>query len=118
MTQATLDSLAAGALTFVAKPQGAAMEDSLKQLVEALTPLVDLVRGMVYGESAEAARPAAPVRPAVSPDKGLGQPIDLILIGVSTGGPNALNSLFTSVKTKLPCPVLIVQHMPPLFTAS
>ncbi|OGG93662.1 MAG: hypothetical protein A2508_06205 [Candidatus Lambdaproteobacteria bacterium RIFOXYD12_FULL_49_8] len=118
MAQATLDSLAAGALTFVAKPQGGAMEESLKQLVEALTPLVDLVREMVYGETKETLRVTAPLKPVLSPDKGVGRAIDLILIGISTGGPNALNALFGSIKSKFPCPVLIVQHMPPMFTAS
>jgi two-component system, chemotaxis family, protein-glutamate methylesterase/glutaminase len=43
---------------------------------------------------------------------------DLILIGSSTGGPVALTKVLSSLKGALPVPTLIVQHMPPVFTAS
>lgn len=39
-----------------------------------------------------------------------------VLIGVSTGGPNALTQLIPALPANFPVPVLIVQHMPPLFT--
>jgi two-component system chemotaxis response regulator CheB len=42
--------------------------------------------------------------------------IDLLAIGVSTGGPNALAVLLPALPADLPVPVLIVQHMPPMFT--
>jgi chemotaxis response regulator CheB len=42
--------------------------------------------------------------------------IDLVAIGVSTGGPNALSQLIGALPADLPVPVVIVQHMPPLFT--
>ena len=42
--------------------------------------------------------------------------VDVVAIGVSTGGPNALMELFRSLPAKLPVPILIVQHMPPVFT--
>lgn len=41
-----------------------------------------------------------------------------IVLGCSTGGPNALQEFVPRLPTNLPCPVLIVQHMPPGFTAS
>lgn len=44
--------------------------------------------------------------------------IDVVLIGISTGGPEALMHLIPSLPADLGVPVLIVQHMPPLFTAS
>ena len=37
-------------------------------------------------------------------------------IGVSTGGPNALGELFDALPPNLPVPIIIVQHMPPVFT--
>ena len=42
--------------------------------------------------------------------------VDLIAIGVSTGGPNALAELFRAAGRTLPVPIVIVQHMPPMFT--
>jgi len=42
--------------------------------------------------------------------------IDIVAIGVSTGGPNALASLIPTFPRDLPVPVVIVQHMPPVFT--
>jgi two-component system chemotaxis response regulator CheB len=43
--------------------------------------------------------------------------VDAIVIGVSTGGPNALARLMPALPADLPVPVMIVQHMPPTFTA-
>jgi two-component system chemotaxis response regulator CheB len=40
----------------------------------------------------------------------------LLVIGVSTGGPTALGTVLSSIPDDFPLPVLIVQHMPPLFT--
>jgi two-component system, chemotaxis family, protein-glutamate methylesterase/glutaminase len=40
----------------------------------------------------------------------------IVAIGVSTGGPSALAELVSSLPPDFPLPVLIVQHMPPLFT--
>jgi len=43
-------------------------------------------------------------------------PIELLAIGVSTGGPNALADLLPPLKADFPVPVVIVQHMPAMFT--
>ena len=43
-------------------------------------------------------------------------PIDIVAIGVSTGGPNALSEVFELLPGDLPVPIVIVQHMPPVFT--
>lgn len=40
----------------------------------------------------------------------------LVVIGVSTGGPAALSTLLPMLPTRFPVPILIVQHMPPTFT--
>ena len=44
--------------------------------------------------------------------------IEVLVVGVSTGGPNALHVFVPKLPADLPFPVLCVQHMPPLFTAS
>lgn len=66
------------------------------------------IRAVASGEHplATPARPARPLRcrPQV------------VVIGVSTGGPEALASLLPGLPADLPVPILIVQHMPPVFT--
>ncbi len=42
--------------------------------------------------------------------------IDVVAIGTSTGGPNALTALIPQLPADFPVPIVIVQHMPPLFT--
>ncbi|MGZ4731553.1 MAG: CheB methylesterase domain-containing protein [Terriglobales bacterium] len=44
-------------------------------------------------------------------------PVQVVAIGVSTGGPDALAQLLPSLPADLPVPLLIAQHMPPIFTA-
>lgn len=71
---------------------------------------------------------AAPPRPAATPPRPAAAPqppprpalrtgrCEAVLIGVSTGGPNALAEVVPRLPADLPVPVLIVQHMPPVFT--
>jgi two-component system chemotaxis response regulator CheB len=42
--------------------------------------------------------------------------IDLVAVGVSTGGPNALAELLPALPAGFPVPIVVVQHMPPVFT--
>jgi two-component system chemotaxis response regulator CheB len=55
-----------------------------------------------------------PIKPKVATS--LNTRIDIVAIGVSTGGPNALADLFPVFPENLPVPIVIVQHMPPFFT--
>lgn len=48
----------------------------------------------------------------------LNRDTELVLIGTSTGGPPALQSIIEKIPMNFPCPILIVQHMPVGFTAS
>jgi two-component system chemotaxis response regulator CheB len=43
-------------------------------------------------------------------------PIEIVAIGVSTGGPNALREVFPKLDENFPVPIVVVQHMPPGFT--
>ncbi|HEY1065423.1 MAG TPA: chemotaxis-specific protein-glutamate methyltransferase CheB, partial [Pirellulales bacterium] len=42
--------------------------------------------------------------------------VDLLAIGASTGGPNALTEVFAALPADFPVPIVVVQHMPPMFT--
>lgn len=42
--------------------------------------------------------------------------VDVVAIGVSTGGPNALAEMLPKLPNTIPCPIVITQHMPPMFT--
>jgi two-component system chemotaxis response regulator CheB len=44
--------------------------------------------------------------------------VDIVALGISTGGPNALTHVIPKLPEKFKIPILIVQHMPPLFTAA
>jgi two-component system chemotaxis response regulator CheB len=48
--------------------------------------------------------------------QGEGQRIDILAIGTSTGGPNALAEMVPGLPGNFPVPVVVVQHMPPVFT--
>src|SRR3954452_11237705 len=63
------------------------------------------------------ARTAAPPPPRpVAPRTGPGKKPAVLVIGSSTGGPEALARVLPQLPAALPVPVLLVQHMPPVFT--
>jgi two-component system chemotaxis response regulator CheB len=113
---ATLDALAAGASDYVTKPaKVASIDDARAHVQEQLVPKVKALaarrrisRGAVAATPAPTApRPARSVRPL-----GFG----ILAIGCSTGGPDALATVLSTLPADLPVPVVVVQHMPPLFT--
>ncbi len=61
--------------------------------------------------SASAKKEPAVIEPLRKPG-----PIDIVAIGISTGGPNALREVFAKIDPKFPKPILVVQHMPAGFT--
>lgn len=125
----TMRALAGGASDYVAKPSasreitqaGSANSDFRRDLLTKIRSLGEAGRrrrrGIVFPASATAAgaaakpavpglalRPLRPVRP------------DVIVIGSSTGGPQALSTLILGLGRDVTQPLLIVQHMPPTFT--
>lgn len=110
---ATLDALALGATDYFTKPAGTgSLDESHRVIREELAPAIR--------ELCSARQPAShPSSPQVvsSPSSGFrSSRVDAVVIGVSTGGPNALADVFGALPADLPVPILIVQHMPPMFT--
>ena len=58
--------------------------------------------------------PASEIRPEAARRRT--KPVEIVAIGVSTGGPNALAEIFQKLPADFPVPIVVVQHMPPLFT--
>jgi two-component system chemotaxis response regulator CheB len=66
---------------------------------------------------ASSAETSAPARSSArSKSASLSHPVDLLLIGTSTGGPVALQKIITKLPSSFPVPILLIQHMPATFT--
>jgi two-component system chemotaxis response regulator CheB len=113
---ATLEALSRGADDYVTKASNAGSLDvSLKNLRDQLLPKIRqfFSMGQVAGQATAPAPRATPTLPFARTAKA--HP-EVVLIGISTGGPAALARLIPLLPDAFPLPVLIVQHMPPLFT--
>ncbi len=140
----TVKALESGALDFVPKPRGSSSAQSMEELKRSLGRLLPMARTRKYSRQVQtlSARkngeprmirprqqpPAPPSPPPPVPKQPL-KPrtrvtpktpgrIDVVVIGVSTGGPNALQEIIPRLPGDFPVPVLTVQHMPVMFTAS
>lgn len=121
---ATLDALSRGASDFFAKPQGTGSLEASRQIIR--SELIPAIRALGRRPAAAVAAPrvrtTAPLAPlpaagsGPAPSPAPAARIDVVAIGTSTGGPNALAELFAVLPPRLPVPLLIVQHMPPMFT--
>ena len=102
----TMEALEIGAVDFIPKAKGADLiHEKLLAAVNA-----NLARQPRPQRSAAAARPPRPEAPAFR-----GTP-KIVVIGSSTGGPQALQDVIGQLPADLPVPIVIAQHMPPQFT--
>lgn len=113
----TLDALALGADDYVTKASNeGSLDRSMARLRSELIPKIKQFFVLASGHVPPTAVAAAAVPPRIpSASAALLRP-RVVVIGVSTGGPNALNAIIPQFPPNFPVPVLIVQHMPPLFT--
>lgn len=130
----TMKALDLGAFDFIPKPETSSMEESKEEVKNAITPMFrafarrrevqNILRGKKQidpsstsgvkhtTETQSIAERMSAIRGAKSSKS------EIIGIGVSTGGPNALAQMLPRLPANLNVPVLIVQHMPPIFTQS
>ncbi len=135
----TLRALELGAFDYILKPQQSASRAEGKQLLkDLLFPIIKAFakskyasplhergalrrplpsrRNTVSAVPVPGARPIAPAAATAPFDRS--RKSEIVVIGVSTGGPAALAQMLPQLPGNLGVPVLIVQHMPPLFTKS
>jgi len=107
----TIRSFERGAVDFIAKPSGQISLDIHKirvELVEKIRNTAHVsVKGIVIAPTAPVeAKKAAPVE------------LKVVVLGASTGGPQAITEVLSKMPKGLNYAVLVVQHMPPTFTRS
>ena len=135
----TMRALERGAFDFIAKPEAAHPDQGRQALLAELAPRIRAVahrrevRSILGSESSRGrqgppvpvvASGSIPVQPSRETIATRMQRVacpampEMVLIGVSTGGPVALARLLPGIPADLGVPILIVQHMPPVFTKS
>ena len=119
--EATLDALSLGATDYITKPSNSDMGSTAESVSRELIPKIKVLCGlrdssvMPPGPSA----PTVPAVPVIRPPR-IARPllrVQVVAIGVSTGGPDALAVVLPALPADFSLPVVIAQHMPPLFTA-
>jgi len=110
---ATLKALALGAVDFLAKPKDAAA-GHLEQIADQLITKIKVAKRAVGRKL-----PAAVLEEKPAPKKGTRAalpPRRIIAIGISTGGPNALQFVLSQIPAEFQSTIIVVQHMPEGFT--
>ncbi len=118
--EATLEALSKGATDYVTKPSNVGSSARGLDCVRTqLIPKVKAICSRLLGGTDQVHSPALFTPKPIPPRRATPsreERIDIVAIGVSTGGPNALSSLIPALPRDLPVPVVVVQHMPPVFT--
>lgn len=115
--ESTLDAIALGASDYAAKPNGMGSSSEAMERVRAeLLPKVKALVGRVRSTTVRVATPIAPRLPSLLGSTRVRDIPHILAIGSSTGGPNALADVLRALPSDFPLPVVITQHMPPVFT--
>lgn len=124
----TMKALAAGAIDFIQKPSGDSLNTNMAELRQKLSDIFSSCQEKRKSrkrfesifqshKSTSEMIQSSNHRPA-STQAIRTDGFDILAIGISTGGPNALSELIPALPKKMGVPIVIVQHMPPVFTAS
>ncbi|WP_300667669.1 chemotaxis response regulator protein-glutamate methylesterase [Desulfoluna sp.] len=132
----TIRALELGAFDFITKPQSGTAAENMEKIRAQLTPAITSLiqekkfRSRLSNTRATLARTVLPreskekktVIPVTPPPRRIprtvSRPSEVVAIGISTGGPNALAAMLPKLPADIGVPLLIVQHMPPVFTKS
>lgn len=147
-SEMTIKALELGAFDFIPKPDQGTMAENRQKISDALKPIVETFKRQKrvsippittlrptqdrrapspapekrLARSDTTATPSftksSPLLPTVSQFKRPSTPSAIIGIGISTGGPKALAVMMPMLSPKLNVPIVVVQHMPPVFTQS
>jgi len=112
---ATLEALSLGARDYVTKPANVGSVTLAIQTIR--QELASKIKALCGGGEAPAhPRSAGPLFSTPAARLSIARPIEIVAIGTSTGGPNALAQVLPQVPRDFPVPIVVVQHMPPTFT--
>lgn len=111
--QATMEALSLGADDYVTKPNQSKSRDEVSQQFG--KELIYKIKGLVKNRRAITLPVTQSVKSAFKMSHGT-ERIDIVAIGTSTGGPKALIDVLLKIPVDFPVPIVIVQHMPPIFT--
>jgi len=113
--KATVDALLAGANDYVAKPAGLDAQAVAERI---RTDVIGRIKSLIPRRATAADRPAGRATETPTPARVVRQErIQGVVIAVSTGGPTALAEVLPAFVPDARVPILVVQHMPPVFTA-
>lgn len=110
---ATLEALSLGASDYATKPSNSGKtEIALQRIRSELIPKIKALCGVttVKIPALSGVRPILKARPKANAQ------VEVVAIGTSTGGPNALAEVLPRIPADFPVPIVVVQHMPPIFT--
>ncbi|NEP02345.1 MAG: chemotaxis response regulator protein-glutamate methylesterase [Symploca sp. SIO2E9] len=118
----TLDALTLGATDYVTKPVNMGSKEAALQNIR--SQIIPKIKAIYQGKKARRqletdraiSSKATLIPPVATISRDSSQRVEIVAVGVSTGGPSALTTLLSAFPANFPVPVVIVQHMPPLFT--
>ena len=132
-----MKALDLGAFDFITKPENGSAEENRENIRKALVPLVKvfahqreirtILRSKGVAPRGATVKPEDPKEATPGSAASVVQRIsamavraasEVLAIGISTGGPNALGQMLPNLPANIGVPILIVQHMPPVFTQS
>jgi two-component system, chemotaxis family, protein-glutamate methylesterase/glutaminase len=109
---ATLSALSLGASDYASKPTTGSLAEAIEAIRVALIPKIKAL----CARTSTKLNSLSPPRPAVRARTPSNRRIEIVFIGTSTGGPNALAEVLPRIPKDFPVPIVLVQHMPPIFT--